>query len=209
MVQGNVYVICEVIKISKIHMKLSRVDSPIKFIPVLRKHTGLGIADLTNRLLNEQSIITFNSHNNDESEVANHIITAVQELGGTIKLFDEDSGEDLSIEQFLNIQESNAETSKYLQDLTDIEISKIFVVIPHGSPPILSDSDGYTSVHEDKDHTVLEYEFNHSLMRLLQSIIDLQVCSRVYQVESDQNSYNDEDEVSPLKLLDNYNRYFE
>lgn len=190
-------------------MKLCRVDSPIKFIPVLRKYTGLGIAELTNRFLNEQTIITFNSHDNDECEVVNNIITAVQELGGTIKLFDEDSSEEMSVEQFWNIQESNAETSKYLQDLTDLEITKIFVVIPHGSLSILSDGDGYRSVHEDGDHNVLEYDFNHSLMRLLQSVIDLQVSARVYQVESDQDTFNDEDEVSPVELLDNYKRYFE
>lgn len=191
-------------------MKLSRVESPIKFIPLLRKHTGLGIVEITDRLLNEQSIITFNSHDNDECEVVNNIITAVQELGGTIKLIDEDSSEELSLEQFLNIQESHAETSKYLQDLTDFEITKIVIVIPHGSFSILSeDGNGYTSVHEDGDHIVLEYDFNHSLMRLLQSVIDLQVRARVYQVESDQDTFNDEDEVSPLELLDNYARYFE
>ncbi|MGG3279360.1 hypothetical protein [Paenibacillus solani] len=115
----------------------------------------------------------------------------------------------MSVEQFWNIQESNAETSKYLQDLTDLEITKIFVVIPHGSLSILSDGDGYRSVHEDGDHNVLEYDFNHSLMRLLQSVIDLQVSARVYQVESDQDTFNDEDEVSPVELLDNYKRYFE
>lgn len=189
-------------------MKLSRVESPIKFIPVLRKHTGLGIAELTDRLLNEQSIITFNSQDDDECEVVNNIITAIQKLGGTIKLLDEDSSEEMSVEQFLNIQESHAETSKYLQDLTDLEITKIFVVIPNNYS-ILRDGDGYTSVHEDRDHVVLEYDFNHSLMRLLQSIIDLQVRVRVYQVESDQDSYNDEDEVSPVELLENYKKYFE
>lgn len=190
-------------------MKLSRVESPITFIPVLRKHTGLGIAELTARLLNEQSIITFNSHDDDECEVANNIITAIQKLGGTIKLLDEDSSEEMSVEQFLNIQESHAETSKYLQDLTDLEITKVFIIIPYVSFSSLSNGDGYTSVHEDRDHVVLEYDFNHSLMRLLQSIIDLQVRARVYQVESDQDSYNDEDEVSPVELWENYKKYFE
>ncbi|KOR89708.1 hypothetical protein AM231_11565 [Paenibacillus solani] len=64
-------------------------------------------------------------------------------------------------------------------------------------------------VHEDGDHIVLEYEFNHSLMKLLQSVIDLHVHAHVYQVESDQDAFNDEDEVSPVELLDNYKRYFE
>ncbi|OOC62615.1 hypothetical protein [Paenibacillus ihbetae] len=196
---------------SKIQMIIEiSSDSSNKLVPLLRKYTGLGITDIKNRLDSKQSLLTFNSLDEDDCKVVNTIIARAQQLGGEIKLLDEDFSEELSLEHFRNLQNQHKETSRYLQDISDLECSKIRIQMKREAlTDVVNRISSFTVINHNQDHIVIESEYSSELMELLQIIVDHQVDASVYQVEMDQETLDAEDEVSAHVILDTYKKYFE
>lgn len=196
---------------SKIQMIIEiSSDSSNKLVPLLRKYTGLGITDIKNRLDSKQSLLTFNSLDEDDCKVVNTIIARAQQLGGEIKLLDEDFSEELSLEHFRNLQNQHKETSRYLQDISDLECSKIRIQMKREAlTDVVNRISSFTVINHNQDHIVIESEYSSELMELLQKIVDHQVDASVYQVEMDQETLDAEDEVSAHVILDTYKKYFE
>ncbi|ANY75209.1 hypothetical protein BBD41_23010 [Paenibacillus ihbetae] len=196
---------------SKIQMIIEiSSDSSNKLVPLLRKYTGLGITDIKNRLDSKQSLLTFNSLDEDDCKVVNTIIARAQQLGGEIKLLDEDFSEELSLEHFRNLQNQHKETSRYLQDISDLECSKIRIQMKREAlTDVVNRISSFTVINHNQDHIVMESEYSSELMELLQKIVDHQVDASIYQVEMDQETLDAEDKVSAHVILDTYKKYFE
>ncbi|MCM3784957.1 hypothetical protein M3231_18465 [Neobacillus mesonae] len=190
---------------SNIHIKIHSVDQPAKLIPLLRKYTALGISEIKNRIGSGQSVFTFNALDEDECEIANKIIMGIPALGGEVKLFDDD--EELTLDLYWNLQQQREETSKYLQDIVDLQNTKILISLDEKFLGMIGDTcTVFSTLGND---IILESEMNNRLMDLLQTIVDDQVPAKVYQVEQYEEGFDEDDEVSPNEILAQYKSYFD
>lgn len=111
---------------SKIAIKI-RINNPFnKFVVPLRKYTGLGIADIKNKIENKDFFTETDANDLEDMEKLKRLVDILLNLGAEVSIFDSDEfGEgifdyqEISYEEFINNLNRLKEIMEELKDHDD------------------------------------------------------------------------------------------
>lgn len=93
---------------------------------IIKKHTGLGISEIRDRISNDKPLMEVNFVNNVEMEKMKDIVEDLIKYNANFKLFeqDEDYKEELPLEHFMNSFEMSRQIAEDRERMDDILIEE-------------------------------------------------------------------------------------
>lgn len=116
-------------KMSKIAIKISFMGPIIKCAAPLRNYTGLGIAEIKNKIENKNFFAETDTNDIDEMEKLKGLVDNLLKLGADVNIFDSDicgvDYQDISYNEFKNNIERLKEIKEELQNYDDVLCDEI------------------------------------------------------------------------------------
>lgn len=184
---------------SKIHIGIIPDGNENSYLMFVKKFTGMGIAEIKNRIIHEQSISTWDSFAEDQK--ITDFISGIEKLGGAVRLYEEFQGEleELPLSRFYNLMERNQGIRDYTDRMTTLESTKILVAIPAKN---LNLAHEYQVIGLDKGNVMIEFQYDTSLKDFIGMISRENIEVEFYQVDADDVYFDETDKISVREILD-------
>ncbi|NGZ76973.1 hypothetical protein [Saccharibacillus alkalitolerans] len=194
---------------TRLLLQVAPAGSFVPFIPPLRRATGLGMAELKRRLETGEPLLAFDSFDEERSGEIDGIIRKIRALGGEVRLLDDEEGEELTLEHWRNLRRRNARIGRELADMDDMELTRVAAVLPAEACAIGKALPGNWRFEKETNRLIAEFDFDEELMNLLRRLTEEEFGAKLYQIDREEISFAEEDEVTAAGLLERYGAYFD
>ncbi len=169
------------------------------YLMFVKKFTGMGIAEIKNRIIHEQSLATWDSFTEDQK--ITDFISGIEKLGGAIRLYEEFEGEleELPLSRFYNLMERNQGIRDYTDRMTTLESTKILVAIPAENLDLARE---YKVIGSDNKNVMIEFEYDLGLKDFIGMISRENIDIEFYQVDAGEVHFDETDKISVREILD-------
>lgn len=184
---------------SKIHINIIPDGNENNYLMFVKKFTGMGIAEIKNRMIHEQSLATRDSFDEDHKII--DFITGIEKLGGAVRLYEEFEGEleELPLSHFYNLMERNQGIRADTDKMTTLESTKILAVIPAENLDLARQ---YKVIGLDKGDVIVEFEYDLGLKDFIGMIGRENIDIEFYQVDAGNVHFDKTDKISVSEILD-------
>lgn len=111
----------EKVNVSVMHLVIMQDENQMKYIPIIRKYTNLGVFEIKKRIGNSSPLLKHQLFDNDADD--KKLIKLVNELinmGAEIKLYENELYQEVSVEYLLNRFDRHKEVQSQNQRLDDL-----------------------------------------------------------------------------------------
>ncbi len=178
---------------SKIHINIIPDSNENNYLRFIKKFTCMGIAEIKNRMIHEQSLAIWDSFDEDNKII--DFISGIEKMGGAVRLYEESEGEleELPLSRFYNLMERNQGIRADTDKMTTLESTKILAVIPAANQHLTGE---YKVIRSDKENVIIEFEYDLGLKDFIDRISRENIEVEFYQVDADEVHFDETDKIS-------------
>ncbi len=184
---------------SKIHIGIIPDGKENNYLMFVKKFTGMGIAEIKNRMIHEQSLAKWDSFDEDNKII--DFISGIEKMGGAVRLYEESEGEleELPLSYFHNLMGRNQDIRDQIDKTVILETTKILAVIPSRH---LDPVHEYKVIGSDKETIIIELQYDLRLKKFITMISRENIEVEFYQVDADEVHFGETDKINVSELAD-------
>jgi hypothetical protein len=165
----------------------------------VKKYTGIGIAEIKNRIIREQPLAAWDSLAEDQKII--DFITGIEKLGGAVRLYEEFEAkfEELPLSRFYNLMERNQGIRDDVDRETTLESTKILAAIPAKNRDLARE---YKVIGSDNENVIIEFQYDLDLKDFIGMISRQNIGVEFYQVAVDDVHFDETDKISAGEIVE-------
>lgn len=117
----------EKVNVSVMHLVIKQSENQMKYIPIIRKYTNLGVFEIKKRIENSSPILKYKLFDNDaEDKKVIKLINELISMGAEIKLYENElvKDQEISVKYLMNRFDRYKEVQSQNQRLDDLMLDE-------------------------------------------------------------------------------------